>query len=244
MKSILTTILFAVSASSIAQTVVLTTKPMFSGWTPLDIAGTEIQLIGRKGTDVATAHKIIGRIAVKTLDFSLLTQRVTILVPANEVWEVKSLAVKSTPLNTTNIKPLTVETADFASSFFPTPGQVLAIDVNTKTGDIMMGPVSVPIPVPTPAPVTCIKLPPALQIVEMPSGVWTSGPPDPDGVLLGQFAIFRNGVKVKGSVNYAAQDSTGAIYNFDPLPPAGTGAGWEKWNGTGWTALAAAPAGC
>lgn len=155
-----------------AQTIVTTTKPLTAIWLPIDFASFEVRLTGRKATDAATANKIIGRIALKTLDFSMLTQRVTIMVPANEVWEVKGLTMHFVPANTTGLKPFDIALLDFASSFFPPPGQVLAIDMDAKSGNLMMGPVTVVVVQP-PVVVPPVSVPPV--VVPAPTAVSAQG---------------------------------------------------------------------
>jgi hypothetical protein len=229
--------LFAVAASMVTsqafgQTKVITTKPIASTWLPTDFASHEIQLIGRKGTDATTAHKIIGRIILKSLDFTLLTQRVTILVPANEIWEIKALAFKPTPLNSTGLKAFTEETNDFLTSFFPTPGQVLAIDVNVNTGDIFMGPVGVIVPIPAPAPVPVPGIasppgataPPLTQLVDATGAVFTIIPPK----------VFRNGADTNieatgySDVDYIYISAAGGLRANSPSH------GYTCWSGAAW----------
>jgi hypothetical protein len=153
--------LAALAAPTFAQTLVAKTKPFFSGWAPSDFSSMEVRLNGRKGTDALTANKIIQRIPVKPLDVSLVTGRVTVLVPLNEIWEVRSVSVNVVPVNTTGVKPFDIGTLDFSTHNFPTPGQVLAIDVNYKTGEIFMGPAAVQPPAPAPAPSAAISVSPA-----------------------------------------------------------------------------------
>jgi hypothetical protein len=145
--------LLLVPALAFAQTKVITTKPMTSGWLPADVASVEVRVKGRLSTDAATTARIIGRIPLKTLDISLLTQRVTILVPATQTWEVKSISIYIVPTTFTGLKPIEVETRQFAMSYLPPSGQTLAIDWGVTTGDIVFGPVTVaPAPAPAPAP--------------------------------------------------------------------------------------------
>ena len=166
-------LLYIVSGSVTAQTLVTKTKPLLTGWSPTDFASVEVRVKGRLSTDPATTHKIIGRIMLKGLDISMLTQRVTILVPANQTWEVKSLSANFTPLNTTGIGAYEIPLLPFATSYFPPPGKVLAIDADAKTGNVLLGPV-VPLPPVLPPP------PPAVILGVTPSpltGTFTQGTP-------------------------------------------------------------------
>lgn len=183
----------------LGQTIVTTTKPFGSKWSPADFAGYEVRLNGRKGTDPASTNKIISRIVLKSLDFSLLTQRITVLVPANETWEIKSVSVQFVPQIATGIDPFDIPLRKFAASHFPPSGQVLAIDIDSKSGNVMMGPVTVivlpaPTPVPTPTPSPAVNsLPgdcsPPLGQLSL-GGTWTvsGGNVSKDGVVLGSNA--------------------------------------------------------
>lgn len=226
-----------------AQTIVATTKPLSGGWFPTDFASYEVRLTGRKATDAATANKIIGRIALKTLSFSLLTQRVTILVPANEVWEIKGMTMHFVPINTTGIRAFDIPLIDFAVSFFPAPGQVLAIDVDVKTGNVMMGPVGVvapPVIVPPPPPPVGIspdgsKITPASGgSLTTAAGVWTFG----TATGAGGNVILLNGAQ-------AASGEATELYvlNGSGLYAFNTFSNWFQWNGTSWNRLPVAPAG-
>ena len=76
----------------------------------------------------------------------------------------------------------------------------------------------------------------ATQIIYPAGTTWTKGAPDADGVALKQISVYQNGVKRKGSVTYVILKA-GVIYNCDPLPPTGSGSGYEKWTGSGWTLI-------
>src|SRR5258706_318178 len=78
------------------------------------------------------------------------------------------------------------------------------------------------------------KIPPG-QIIYPADVIWTTGSPDADATP-GQVAIYRNGGKVKGSVNYLTRKGLD-IFACDPAPPSGTGAGLDRWNGSGWTLI-------
>jgi hypothetical protein len=65
-------------------------------------------------------------------------------------------------------------------------------------------------------------------------------------VALKQISVIRNGAQQFGSITTLAFVGSQAYIN-DPLPPAGTGSGWMRWNGSSWTLLSpanVAPAGC
>lgn len=156
-------ILLLICSSTMAQTLVTKTKPVLSGWSPTDFASVEVRVKGRLSTDPATTHKIIGRIMLKGLDISMLTQRVTILVPANQTWEIKSISANFTPVNTTGVDVFEIPLRRFDTSYFPPAGQVLAIDVDAKTGNMLLGPV-VPLPpvvLPPPPPVAILGVTPS-----------------------------------------------------------------------------------
>jgi len=144
-------------------------------------------------------NRIIGRIALKTFDFSILTQRVTILIPANEVWEIKGLTLHFVPLNTTGVKPYDIAPLDFATSFHPPSGQVLAIDVDIHTGIIMMGPVTVAVAPDTLPPVASITFPTAGATVSGTVNLIANAT-DNVGVVGVQFGL--------DGVSYAAEIST------------------------------------
>lgn len=237
-------VLFGIWSGVAAQTIVTKTKPLAGGWFPTDFASYEVRLTGRKATDAATANKIIGRIALKTLSFSLLTQRVTILVPANEVWEVKGMTMHFVPINTTGIRAFDIPLIDFAASFFPTPGQVLAIDVDVKTGNVMMGPVAIvvvpPVIVPPPPPPVGVspdgsKITPASgESLTTAAGVWTFG----SATGAGGNVILLNGAQ-------AASGEATELYvlNGSGLYAFNTFSNWFQWNGAGWNRLPVAPTG-
>jgi hypothetical protein len=178
MKKIFAALILAMLvAPAFAQTVVATTKPIVSGWSPADFSSAEVRLVGRLSTDALTTHKIIKRITFKGLDVALLTQRVTVLVPAAETWEVQSVAVNFVPVIATGIRAFAIETLNFSKPYLPTSGQTLAIDVNPATGVILMGPVTpAPAPAPTPAPVAAISVSPASLSLTVTLGAACSMP--------------------------------------------------------------------
>jgi len=148
---------------SIAFATTFQTKPMLSPWEAKDIASVEIRVKGRLSTDPATTHKIIGRIPLKGFAWvSVATMRFTILVPANQTWEVKSLSANFVPVNTTGLAAFELSLLPLSPTHFAPAGQVLAIDIDPKTGTNVLGPVAaiptpvattVPTPEPAPAPV-------------------------------------------------------------------------------------------
>jgi hypothetical protein len=106
-----------------------------------------------------------------------------------------------------------------------------------SVGPVALGPLPPP-PPPPPAPVTSpdgTKMPPSDSITYPVGVLWTKGSPSADGTA-GQISVFRNGAQVKGSVTYVILKD-GQIFNCDPLPPTGSGSGYERWNGSGWTLI-------
>lgn len=160
------TVLFVIFASNVsAGTLVTRTKPVLSGWAPTDFQSVEVRFKGRLSTDPATTNKIIGRVLLKGVDVSLLTQRVTIMVPANQTWEIKTMSANFTPVTATGIAAFEIPMIPFAQSYLPPSGQILAVDVDATTGNVVFGPVSpapvvTPPPTPTPPPVTPPSPPP------------------------------------------------------------------------------------
>jgi len=199
---------------------VTTTKPFGAKWFPSDFAGYELQINGRRGADPVTTNKIIGRIAISKIDFSLLTQRVTILVPANETWEIKTVKMEFTPQIATGIDPFVVPLRKFPSSHFPPPGQVLAIDFDVKTGTVMMGPVSVviiPAPgsVPDNIPGDCSPPLPQLKLL---GSIWKVA----DGkVMRDSVALLANAY---ADLNQICVDGNKAIRGISPTH------GYETFN--------------
>jgi hypothetical protein len=128
-----------IPALCLGQTKVITTKPIVSGWLPADVSSAQVRLKGRLSTDPVGTHRIIGRIPLKTFDISLVTQRVTILVPSTQTWEVQSVSIYIVPVKTTGLRPIEIETLNFVTSNLPPLGKTLAIDWGVTTGDIFMG---------------------------------------------------------------------------------------------------------
>jgi len=167
-------------------------KPPVSLWDySTDIASIEIRLRGRLSTDSATTHKIIGRIKLAKWDLSLLTARATILVPATQTWEVKSLSVFIVPAVATGLASVEVILKNLPTSYTAPAGQQIAIDIGSKTGVGVIGPVSLAPPPPPPPPVSTMASSIADGAVLTGSVVWTVVPSrTPDRV---EFAV--NNVK-------------------------------------------------
>lgn len=128
-------------------------KPLASQWAPSDISAIELRVRGRLVTDSAGTNKILGRINIGTLDwFTFLTKRVTIL-PAQQ-WEVKSFSLLITPKLTTNLASLEIVTRNLPLSYVAPAGQTMAIDIDTKTGILLVGSAAIQPPPPPPPPVT------------------------------------------------------------------------------------------
>jgi hypothetical protein len=111
------------------------------------------------------------------------------------------------------------------------------VDSAAVTGVILPPP---PPPAPAGPVVTAdgTRMPPAAELRDSSGAVWTVLPAVADGIA-GQVGLARNGVRQKGSINYATVQG-GVVFNFDPPAPAGSGSGCERWNGTAWTLIGAA----
>ena len=130
-------------SAALAQVTTFNTKPMLSPWSPADVSAVEVRIKGRLSTDSATTHKIIARIPLKPFDWvTMLTMRVTILVPSGQTWEVKSLALGITPATSTGLAAFELATLTRTVPHQAPGGQMLAIDHSPKTGVTLVGPVS------------------------------------------------------------------------------------------------------
>lgn len=138
-----------------AQTL-LNLKPLKGIWKPSDVASVEVRVRGRLTTDPATTHRIIGRVTLTQFDWvSALTLRTTLLVPATQTWEIKSLSVLVNTAAGTGLDSVEIITRPLATPHTAPAGKQLAIDVNSTTGVVMLGPVDMtPAPAPTPPVVT------------------------------------------------------------------------------------------
>jgi hypothetical protein len=194
-------------------------KPPMSAWAPGDFSSVEIRAKGRLSTDPpTTTARLLGMSVLKGIDVAMLTQRVTILVPANQTWEIKSISVLFTPILSTGYRPYEAGTLDFPS-YFPTPGQTLAIDVNINTGEIFFMPVAVTAP---PLPVGCAtKMPPAAQLTDAAGALWTLLPRIAGGA--NQTGVARDGLRVTDSSNYVVIIA-GVACQLDETT-------WECWTG-------------
>lgn len=130
----------------------MTTKPIFSQWQPKDIAALEVRIVGRLSTESAGTNKILRKVQLKTWDWnviSLFTFRVTALVPLNQTWEVKQIKFLLTPVNTTGLGAMEIPFLPLPESYMAPAGQTLALDIDPRTGVVLVGPVSmIPVPVP------------------------------------------------------------------------------------------------
>jgi len=212
-----------------------TVKPPVSLWDySTDIASIEIRLRGRLSTDSATTHKIIGRIKLAKWDLSLLTARATILVPATQTWEVKSLSVFIVPADATGLASVEVILKNLSPTSYLAPaGQQIAIDIGNKTGVGVIGPVSLappPPPPPSPPPTTNTEAVAPSGSLVTSQGKWTFG----TATAAGGDALLLNGLNTGGGFGTKLVFTTaGVLYTFT------LDGKWFSWTGTGWTASAA-----
>jgi len=206
-----------------------TVKPPVSVWDySTDIASIEIRLRGRLSTDSATTHKIIGRIKLAKWDLSLLTARATILVPATQTWEVKSLSVFIVPAAATGLASVEVILKNLPTSYLAPAGQQIAIDIGSKTGVGVIGPVSLappPPPPPPPPPSTTTAVPPSGTITTA-QGVWSFG----TATASGGNALLLNGVHngISYGVEYRLVGATLYVRNAQNNWYAWTGSSWQQ----------------
>lgn len=127
-----------------AQQTTLTLKPLRSVWKPADVSSVELRVRGRLTTDAATTHRILGRVTMTGTAFdwiSALTLRQTILVPATQTWEVKSLSLVVHTAPATGLDSVEILTRTLTVPHIAPAGKTLAIDVNSTTGVVTLGPV-------------------------------------------------------------------------------------------------------
>jgi hypothetical protein len=142
MKTILAAVMLALSFGASAQTV-LNLKPLKSVWKPADVASVELRVRGRLATDPATTHRILGRVTMTGTAFdwiTVLTLRATLLVPATQTWEIKSLSLVVHTAPSTGLDQVEILTRTMTVPHVAPSGQTLAIDVNSTTGVVTLGP--------------------------------------------------------------------------------------------------------
>ena len=143
MKTILAAFLLSLTFGVSAQTV-LNMKPLKSVWKPSDVSSVELRVRGRLTTDPATTHRILGRVTMTWTAFdwiSALTLRQTMLVPATQTWEVKSLSLVVNTAASTGLDHVEILTRTLTTAHVAPAGQTLAIDVNSTTGVVTLWPV-------------------------------------------------------------------------------------------------------
>ena len=242
MKTILLALALAIAAPlASAQQTAFSVKPATTQWKPSDISSVEIRVRGRLTTDPATTHKILGRVTLKgsAIDWlSALTLRATVLVPASQTWEVKSISILMTPTAATGLASVELITATLTTTHQAPAGKTLAVDFGMATGTVVLGPVDStpqppPVIVPTPSSASPdgTKIPPAPSITDASGAVWTALPQVSGSAT--QIGAARNGARVANSVDYLTIRG-GIVFNFDP-PDC------SQWNGSGWTVVAVCP---
>jgi len=234
MRSFIIALGLALLPLAAAAQVSFNVKPPVSLWDySTDIASIEIRLRGRLSTDSATTHKIIGRIKLAKWDLSLLTARATILVPATQTWEVKSLSVFIVPAAATGLASVEVILKNLPTSYTAPAGQQIAIDIGSKTGVGVIGPVSLappPPPPPPPSPTTNTEAVAPSGSLTTPQGTWTFG----TATAAGGNALLLNGLNTGGGFGTKLVFTTsGVLYTFT------LDGKWFSWTGTGWTQSAA-----
>lgn len=226
MRLLLLAIAFLTACPSHAQTLVLRTKPIQSEFLAADLLLMEVKLYGRKPTDAATKHAELATIPIKGFTWiSILTMRFTVMVPV--AWEVQSLGVKFTPQVATGMKWWTLETVLFPIPYQAPAGQMLAIDVNQKTGEIFLGPVAAVVVTPPPQPPSGANKPgdtspPLTQLVAADGAVWK----------------LANGQVLKNDANTVNPYSPSVVNIYisagNCLRATASNGVYTSWNGTSW----------
>ena len=144
MKTILA-ILLALSSFTVSAQTVLNLKPLKSTWKPADVSSVELRVRGRLTTDPATTHRILGRVTMTGTAFdwiAALTLRQTLLVPATQTWEIKSLSLVVHTAASTGLDSVEILTRTLTVPHVAPAGQTLAIDVDSTTGVVTLGSVN------------------------------------------------------------------------------------------------------
>jgi len=224
-RIILALALSVLPLAAAAQVTTFNVKPPVALWQyPEDVSAVEIRVRGRLSTDSTATHRIIGRIPLKTFDLSLVTLRVTILVPTTQTWEVKSLGLFVVPAPATGLASVELLSRNLATFHIAPAGKQLAIDLGPKTGVVTLGPVG---STPTPPPVTGASkpgdsMPPLARLTATDGAVWI--------LMIG--SVFRNGADTRNPYSpniakiYVSETSTIRSLNSD-----GT---YACWTGTAW----------
>lgn len=143
MKSIVVALFLALASFGASAQTVMNLKPLKSVWKPADVSSVEVRVRGRLTTDPTTTHRILGRVTMTGTAFdwmTLLTLRTTLLVPAT--WEIKSLSLVVNTAPSTGLQSVEILTRTLTTAHVALAGQTLAIDVNSTTGVVTLGPVA------------------------------------------------------------------------------------------------------
>ena len=247
MRRFIALLLFALlPLAAAAQVTTFNTKPIASIWSPADISSVELRIRGRLSTDPLTAHRIIKRYPIKGLDWVKLTvSRITVDVPLNETWEIKSLQLFVVPFPKTGLASVELTTLTLPVFHAAPPGRPLPIEVGLVSGVVTLGmsvtaplpPLPPPAPPPPPAPAGN-KMPPATSLVDAQGATWTLRAQSIAGE--NAWACLRNGVKAD-HCSALCKSADGFIYGQDNINGGGR---WQRWLNPGWSAHGPTPTGC
>ena len=143
MRTIIAALVLSLMSFGVTAQTVLNLKPLRGVWKPADVSSVELRVRGRLTTDPATTHRILGRVTMTGTAFdwiTALTLRTTLLVPASQTWEIKSLSLVVHTAPSTGLDNVEILTRTLTVAHTAPGGQTLAIDVNSNTGVVTLGP--------------------------------------------------------------------------------------------------------